>query len=193
LLFIDKAKMATYKDPWATLVNANQEDVNLVTIAGEPVYGDGELIQNVAKIFRDPNAPEFFPRDQKKCGFVKGIRMPWYSAYDRVLQEKNLNLRTVAGIESELRGKMGAYAQQMRASKPKLAGNLAWLDPIFNCEDDYYRKEFAQFIESSLDQNRKHRPQIRSQYRLNDQWSPMKEPLSIEEDSGDGDGEAESE
>lgn len=185
LLFVDRKLLQQAKDPWTALISATQKDVDLVVIGGEPLYGDLQLVQNVSREFRDASAPETLPRNQQKCDFKKGLRMPWYSKYDQEAQAKGLNFRTVAGLEAELRGKMEAHAQEIRAKDPRRANSVAWLDPIYTCEDDYYAREFGQFIEKTLDANQAGRAQLRAQYRLNDKWTPLGD--SDDDDGDDND------
>lgn len=182
LLLVDRRLMNTTKDPWSALIAAQQENVNMVVIGGEPTYGDLPVMTEVARAFRDPGAPETLPRNPK-CGFKKGLRMPTYSKYDQEAQAKGLDFRSVAGLEAELRQKMDANAAQIRAKEPRRAGSIAWLDPIFSCEDDYYSQAFAQFIEMTMDQNQRGRPQLRSQYKLNDKWTPLGEESSDDDDA----------
>lgn len=177
LTLMDRRLLQTIPDPWSALVASGQEHLQLVVVAGEPLYGDMPLVQNFAQAARDQAMPEALPRvASAKCPFQKGIRMPWVSPYDKALQSKGAHLRSVAAIETELRSKMGAYAQAVRANEPRMVENLAWLDPLFTCEDDYYRNEFNRYIEVTLDLNIAQRQRVRQAYRLNDQWTPLRTP-----------------
>lgn len=184
LLLIDRSTLNAHKNPYTALVRAEQEHVSLVVVNGEPLYGDVPSLQAAHAEFKDQGELEILPRGEG-CGFKKAIRLPGHSNYDRDTQGA---YRTVAALETELTKKLSDYAAQVRSREPSKAKHLVKrLDPIFKCEDPEYAQEFARYIEQSLDQNVRGRERLRQQYKLSNQWSPLKDaaPADDEEDEND--------
>lgn len=154
-------------NPYTALVRATQADVNLVVVSGQPLYGEPKAIARAAQAFGDTGTPEQLPAMSSGCGFTKGLRLPTVSDYNPEA------IRSAAAIQTELSVKMAAYAEQVRASEPRKAGNLVKLDPIFDCEDAKYRKRFAEFVEKELDANAVGRSDFRLKAKLDAGWSPI--------------------
>ncbi len=173
------------KNAYTTLVTATQGEVTLTVVQGEPLYGDKATIESVAASFGDSRRPETLPRGAgaSSCRFQKAIRLPFNSDYDESLGSR-LDLLTVAGIQSELETKMGAYADDVRTrGNPREIRNLATLDTLYTCQDSKYASRFAEFIEKEIDENAANRATVRTDARLFSTWSPV--TGSVEEE-GDG-------
>lgn len=177
------------ENPYSALIQSTQKDVNLVVVSGEPLYGEPKYIEAAAQAAGDKKQAESIPSAQSACGFSKLLRLAKTSSYDDELASKEgaPKLSTLAGIEKELSSKMKAYATEVKkTASVKLASNLVpGVDPLFSCDDTAYQTRFDAFIEQELDQNTKARRQVRTQYKLNDAWSPLKGGAEISEDSED--------
>lgn len=173
-------------NPYSCLIKAEQADVNMVIVGGEPLYGDQKVMANVASGFGDNVKLEALPLDGgSKCTFKKAIRFPQESSYDKTLKN-GVDFRSVAGIQKELTTKMDAFAADVKSGKNKdgKAEDLVKLDRLFNCEDDSYSKRFQDFVEKEVPANRQQRAQLRMKWsKLDDKWSP----LTSASDEEDGD------
>lgn len=185
LLLIDRALVEKHKNPYTALVKAEQENVNLVVVAGEPLYGDVVPMQSVQAAFGDATPVELLPVNASSCGFQKALRLPGSTAVDAEAAKAGANYRTAAGLESDLKARLAAYKQQVQGKEPSKVKHLVGLDPIFKCEDAAYVEEFNRYVEVSLDRNVRSREALRSQYKLNNQWTPMKDAKVGEEPAAD--------
>ncbi len=154
------------------LVNAGQEHVNLVVVRGEPKYGEVKAVQQAAKLFADKAKPEVLSAKApgRGCSFDKAIRLPDQSSY---AHDEKMN--SVEEITNLLVVAMGEHADAVRQGKADgNAKNLVSLDPLFSCADVAYSSRFKGFVEDEVPKNRAGRATLRSSYRLNDDWSPLK-------------------
>lgn len=171
-------KKVARRNAYTTLVTATQADVTLTVVQGEPLYGDKARIESVATAFGDSRRPETLPRGaaSSTCRFQKAIRLPFHSDYDEALsgQSGAPDLLTVAGIQSELETKMGAYADAVRArGNPREVRNLATLEALYTCQDSKYASRFGEFIEKEIAENAANRATVRTEARLSSAWSPI--------------------
>jgi cytosine/adenosine deaminase-related metal-dependent hydrolase len=159
------------KDPYATLLETQQEDVQLVSVRGQPLYGDSRFIDEVARGLGDARDPDVAPSDPS-CPFKeqKAFRFPFSSAYDR---------------------KVGVPPMQ---TLPQIRGLLSSamlvpLDPLFSCEDASYAQRYGAFFDEELPRttNATQRTQRRAKDRLKPDFSPLK--VSPEEITQDGEEE----
>lgn len=191
ILLLSKNKKST-TNPYSQLVQATQENIDLVIVNGEPFYGDVSKVQNVSQVFGDSDKPEILPLNKNLCAFQKAFRNPWKSKLDVQLEKDSpkVNLRTFAGIEEQLKSILESYRNEMRKKNPQQAAKIMeQVDPIYNCEDSKYQQTIQNFISSTLQKNSVARPSLRKQYKLNDSWSPLSDsgPDSKSDTDGDGD------
>jgi hypothetical protein len=142
-------------DPYTALVRANQADVNLVVVGGEPIYGDPANVAAVAQAFGDTKPVERLGGGA--CGFQKALRLPYSSPYDKATGGR---LNTLAKINTELSTKMAA-------------GPVRAPDLILSCEDPEYAARYRAFVETEIDRNAAARGATRTKYKLKDGWSPL--------------------
>lgn len=187
LLVINPARLKG-TDAYARLLNANQKDVSLVIVSGEPIYGEPKVIEYFAQIWGDESQPEILPLDQKKCDFQKAFRNPVSTPLDKEIEKADgVTFRTAAGLNQELSSKLEAYREGRQKAEPtKVKNVIGAVDSLFSCEDEYYSKEFASFVEKTLDSNLKGRGELRTTYKLDDKWDPTSS-------SADDEGEEEAE
>lgn len=180
LLFVNKKVLAKNPNPYSALIAAGENDVDLVVVGGEPVYGEQKNIEDVARGFRDATPPETIA----KCNLLqKSMRFPFTSKADTEMQAQNLNLRSVANIENILKTQLAAFKTKLQTTTPRLAPLVPNLDPMYPCEDPAYQNYMKTFISTTLDQNNAQRNQLRTQYGLKPGFDPMKLP---EAEDGDG-------
>lgn len=177
IMTINKDLVNKHKNPYTALVNAGQADVNLVTVSGNPLYGEVSYLETVAQAmgFTKESLEIIPPKSATKCTFQKALRIAGSSPYDQQLSklESAPKLRSIFGIARELTSKMAAYATSVRATEANKAGSLASLDPLYNCEDPLYTSRFNDFIEKELDRNIAARAMLRAKSKLDDKWTPL--------------------
>lgn len=119
LTLVDRGRK---KNAYSQLVASNQENVALVVINGEAVYGDEPLMK-------------------KRHG----------SALERLPVEESAACAAIARRPKALRAPEGA-GFRVSAIRAKLEGKLkkGLLDPLLNCEDDDYRARFGSFVEKEV-------------------------------------------
>lgn len=187
LMLISRDKFGKLKNPYSVVVQAEQQDVGLVVVSGQPIYGDVPAIESASEIFGDQEGVELLPLNQEACSFKKAFRSPVATPYDLDLEKRTngqSNFRWVSGLNEELQGKFAEYRAQVRANEPKKERVLIpGLDPLFRCEDNYYQSEFNAFVEKTIDDNLKTRPARRNQSGLDDTWSPLNTGGDIESES----------
>ncbi len=180
LLFVDKAILSKQANPYSALIAAGENDVSLVVVGGEPLYGDQKNIEDVARGFKDTAGPELL----KKCNLQKAIRFPFSSDADKALLAQNLNLRSVANIENLLKTQLSEFKVKLETSSKSADKALALLVPnldfLYPCEDTNYQNYMTNFISKTLDQYNSQRTQIRAQYKLKSDFNPMKQPEDID-------------
>lgn len=180
LLFVSKKVLEKNPNPYSALIAAGENDVDLVVVGGEPVYGEQKSIEDVARGFRDATPPETIT----KCNLLqKSMRFPFTSKADTDMQAQNVNLRSVANIENILKTQFAAFKVKLQTTTPRLAPLVPQLDPMYPCEDVAYQNYMKNFISTTLDQNNAQRAQLRTQYRLKPGYNPMAVPAS--EDGGE--------
>ncbi|PIS11840.1 MAG: hypothetical protein COT73_01800 [Bdellovibrio sp. CG10_big_fil_rev_8_21_14_0_10_47_8] len=189
LLLIDPAKLNSWKDPYSALVHAGQQDVDLVVVSGQPLYGSVKNIQMASTWWKDVMAPEVLPRDQGRCSYQKAFRNPSMTKLDKDIESTGQRtFRTVAGLEQELSSKLNAYRVAVQNKEPKMISNvIGAVDPLYACEDPAYTERFAQFIEKTLDQDAAERKANRKKYKLDDRWTPLGSSNSSAEEEPDDD------
>jgi hypothetical protein len=174
LILVKKAKTVS---AYTSLVEATQAEINLVVINGQPIYGEVNSIQKVAKTLGDASAPEIMANGAA-CTFKKAMRLPFGGDYDRGLAARPgaPKLLSFSGISTELKTKFDAYATQIKAAgNARATKNLIpGIDAVYNCEDTNYSKRFMDYIGTELDQNNQSRRAARALYKLDDNWSPIK-------------------
>lgn len=180
LLFVNKKVLEKNANPYSALIAATENDVDLVVVGGEPVYGEQKSIEDVARGFRDATPPETIA----KCNLLqKSMRFPFTSKADTEMQAQNVNLRSVANIENTLKTQLAAFKVKLQTTTPRLAPLVPNLDPMFPCEDPAYQNYMKNFISTTLDQNNARRAQLRAQYHLKPGFNPMTAaPLADEDD-----------
>lgn len=121
------------KDPYTSLLESDQSDVNLVAVAGQPLYGEPSHIEKVSEFFGDSSESHLLPlRKTQACKFQKRIRLPFFSGKDKP-RAGNL-----------------WYPKEL---DELLQSRLAELDPIYTCEEksgSEYRVRFDTFVEEEL-------------------------------------------
>lgn len=176
LLLVPKKRK---KNPYTTLIQSTQDDVSLVVVNGQPLYGDPEMIEEAAKYWEDARTPESLPLGappHPECKMRKSLRLPFLSAYDESLGKETgaPELYHLEGIRAELVSKMGAYAQSVRDSgNERQIQSLVELDSIYHCEDPAYAARFGTFVELELELNASRRSDLRATANLSDDWSPL--------------------
>ncbi len=182
LLFVNKKVLEKNANPYSALIAASENDVDLVVVGGEPVYGEQKSIEDVARGFSDTTPPETIA----KCNLLqKSMRFPFTSKADTEMQAQNINMRSVANIENTLKTQFAAFKAKLQTTTPRLAALVPNLDPLYPCEDPAYQNYMKNFISTTLDQNNAQRNQLRTQYRLKPGFDPMKLPAS--EDGAEAD------
>lgn len=161
------------KDPNDCLVESGQSQVQLVVVNGQALYGDREPVEKAAKIFRDDDGPEIFPKQGSGCDFQKAFRFAKPNDYDKEIDKKKLNFRSAASIEEFLKDTLGKYADTVKHEQPRMADNLIELDPIYKCEDKKYAARFDAYIEKELDKNLHDRESLRESQNLTNSWTPF--------------------
>lgn len=180
LLLIDRAALGDQKNPFTALVNAEQQNIALVVVNGEPMFGDVATMQDLQTSFGEKSGLELIPRDASACGFQKGLRLPGATALDSEAGKAGLDWHSAYGLEADLTNRLAIYKQDVQKREPSKVKNLVGLDKLFKCEDAAYAEEFTRYIEVSLDKNVRGREAMRSQYKLNNQWNPMKDAATVE-------------
>lgn len=163
-------------NPWTDLVEATEGDIVLVSVKGEPLYGESSLIRQFATTFDGPNPPENLPLSSTEtCGMSKAIRYPFNSKFDRTREgvAANVSWRNTQAIFQELTGHFSTYAETIQQTQPTMVPFLVKLDPMYRCEDPGYTARFDAFVEAEVPQNRLMRPTRRQQFQLRDDWSPL--------------------
>jgi hypothetical protein len=160
------SRSRTLQDPYSHLVRATEKEVNLVVVAGEPVFGDYLYLEMVAQA-RKERDPEIYEPSNPNCPRNKAFRMEAFPAspFDQATQNR---YRSVSWIQKELRTLLG-FAP----------------DPLFVCEDLEYQTRLASYIEKELPLNRKNLEARRTQDRLQAGWSPLSG--AFDEDSSEVD------
>jgi len=166
------------KDPYATLLETTQEDVNLVVVRGQPLYGDTQLIDTASRAFNDPAEPNDAPT-APTCSFrqTKAFRFPFLSNYDK--KPGLVPLRSLPQIESFLKTSLSGFKAKLPSAKEQ--AKILPLDPIFTCEDESYSKRYDAFVSQELDNNRSNRSGRRTQDKLKTDFTPLKLEDAVED------------
>lgn len=183
LLFVNKKVLEKQPNAYSALIAATENDVDLVVVGGEPVYGEQKNIEDVARGFKDASVPESI----NKCNLQKAMRFPFTSKADTEMLAQNVNLRSVANIETLLKNQFQAFKVKLQTSTPRLAALVPNLDPMYPCEDQAYQNYMKTFISTTLDQNNAQRAQLRATYRLKPGFNPMTAAPATEDDDGNND------
>lgn len=153
------------QNPYGCAVSAEQKDVELMVVNGQGLYGEVGHVKALAALAKDREEPELLPKSGSKCGFQKAIRFLPGTDFDKSIESKGLNFRSVAKIEDAVVDAL----KKSESRKQKVS-----IDPIFNCEDAKYVKRFDDYIEKELDANNSGRDAARrSTYKLDDEWTPF--------------------
>ena len=166
------------QDPWTDLVDGSEKDIVLVTVKGEPLYGEGALIKQFATTFDGPEQPEALPAVMPEaCAMDKAIRFPTISKLDleRQADPAKASWRSVRAIYTELSTRFANYATEIQQTQPAMVPFLVKLDPMYRCEDPGYSQRFDAFVEQEVPRNRAARIDNRraAQPPLKDDWSPL--------------------
>ena len=162
------------KPAYSALVHAEHNDVSLVVVKGQPLYGDRPLLGQVARFVGEP-APETLPTGSRRfgadCPFQKGIRFPFTSAYDLGISN-GPRLRSVAEIEGYLVQTLAMNQAIGPDPKKQIAERFrAPLDALFKCEENratQYGSRFDGFVQNEVPQNAAKRAALRNQLQLKD-------------------------
>jgi hypothetical protein len=166
---------------YAALVDANQKDLNLVMVDGNPVYGEASYIQAASSKLGGPT-PEIVIDGNNAASACKGMQKAV-----RLAKSKNETL------ESKLE-KGGLQSTSVSKLKAFLTPRVAMLDPLFTCEhDDILRKmgknpqgsftyvdRFPVFIENEVPRNKSNRVSERVKYpTLKEDFTPLAKPAVL--------------
>ncbi len=154
------------QNPYTALVQSRQEDLNLVVIAGQPVFGDADLMENVAKDLGGANLVE---RVAEKCSAPKAFRYVWKPEYDTKKSGEGAILKA-SQIEKLLTATTAQYRATLKSSEQ---AKIAKLDPLFSCEDAAYTERFESYVSKELPANVRGRTSRRTRDRLATGWSPL--------------------
>ena len=165
-------------NPWTDLVDATEKDVVLVSVKGEPLYGEASLIRQFAATFDGPAQPEALPAvTPETCGMTKAMRFPFMAKLDREREADPARpaWRSVRAVMGELTTRFATYAADVQQTQPAMVPFLVKLDPMYRCEDPSYSQRFDAFVETEVPLNKQQRPTVRTQYQLKDDWNPLGE------------------
>jgi hypothetical protein len=153
------------KNPYDCAIAAEQKDVELMVMNGQGLYGEVSHVKAIASMEKDREEPELLPKSRASCGFQKAIRFLPGTDFDKSIEAKGQNYRSVVKIEEAVSDAL----KKSESRKQKVT-----IDPLFNCEDAKYTKRFADYIEKELDANNRARDAARrSTYKLDDEWTPF--------------------
>lgn len=155
--------------PFDALLAAQQKDIQLVAVSGQPLYGAPNLIDAAAKAFGDERAPEKLPKRADLCGFEKRLRLPFGNHPDLGGEE----LLTASSIEARLVRAFDAYAESI-GTETERAKLMDGLDPLFNCEDEDYVQFVKGYLPDRLAFDREHRDERRAGNGLPQRYDPGK-------------------
>lgn len=156
------------RQPYQDFVSSNEKNVELVSVKGNPVYGQKDWVEAFAKEWQDPEAPELI----NACGKTKALRI-------MAARPADLDLRTVEATKRTLNELLAKYREQVEKTEPAKAKLLVQLDPLFSCEDLNYQKVVQNFIQETWPQMKKERTKIRSQSGLVE-YNPLSPNSSAE-------------
>ena len=146
------------------LVTSYQRDVQLVIIAGHPMFGETAHIQQAQEAFGSQDSIELLPfaggQEGKPCRHQKAL---W------VRQLSRPEVDTAAEIRQDLQTKIDEWFGP--ADTPN--SNHWTLDPLFACEDSLYRQRYFDFVPLELPENEQLRPLRRKESGLKDDWHPF--------------------
>jgi len=144
-------------DPYSDFVSSDERNVELVSVRGQPLYGNRKLIEAFSRDWNDPEAPEAL----QACGEEKALRILGARPV-----EPALDLRSIHQTEKILKDLLSSYRQQVEKSEPSKVKALASLDSLFSCEDPVYQNKIKTFIAEAWPNQKKDRRKLRSQTGL---------------------------
>jgi len=138
-------------DPFAALVNATEDDVSLVFVGGDPLYGDS--------LYMSTLKPGDFEYIKTTCGFTKCIDVTKQNVelgnqtLDYIINTLGTALQFDAGYmeqkftDKEI-GKYGSFEEYLDARFPGC--HALTLDPLYPCMDTYYFETLRESENASL-------------------------------------------
>lgn len=142
------------------LVTSYQRDIQLVVIAGHPMYGEIEWMAQVQKKFGTADSLELLP--------FKGAQVG-----EPCEKQKALWLRELPEPDLDSAQELQAHLQDKIDSNFGGSADHWTLDTLFACEDKVYRERFFTFIPEEWPENKKLRKDRRRESNLKDNWHPF--------------------
>ncbi len=130
------------RDAYTSLIDSKSENIELVTVKGEPLYGNADLLSKVALGLGDTVAPESlndFLGSDPSCAPLKASNKAF-----RLFSWADSKTRfSVREIKSKLDQRFKEASEKYKATMN--AEGLS-LDPIYSCQDPGYRSALSRLL-----------------------------------------------